>query len=89
MIIHLEYLEHLVLSDELLCLKAVVEFLSVDEDKEANSSSFVGSFTDVERKPNFCCLLSTGINALHAGSLLCFCVFENYLPELLLDKGSI
>ena len=69
MIIHLEYLEHLVLSDELLCLKAVVEFLSVDEDKEANSSSFVGSFTDVERKPNFCCLLL--INALHAGSLLC------------------
>ena len=49
MIIHLEYLEHLLLSDELLFLKAVVEFLSVDEDKEANSSSFVGSFTDVIR----------------------------------------
>ena len=35
----------------------MLEFLSVDKDEEANFSSLVGSFTDVEQKPNFVCLL--------------------------------
>ena len=35
----------------------MLEFLSVDKDEEANFGSLVGSFTDVEQKPNFVCLL--------------------------------
>ena len=38
----------------------MLEFLSVDKDEEANFSSLVGSFTDVEQKPNFVCLLFIG-----------------------------